>query len=293
MPLPIREMKVSEKYAVGFDFSADFGVGENIASANVTCSNGLDKSGTYSLSANNTQVSQMILANNATVGDYYGVTITATTNAGANLTKVFIIRVVEDTLPSAANTTLALVRLDEAKGFIGKVTDEDTAIIEQIIESVGGMFNAYTGRTLVSANYANETYDGNGKQIMWLNNYPVTGNMAVTENDTALTAGNDNDYLCYNSTGRLYRCNDAWYLGAKQIQVTYTAGYVATGNNVTLPADIRLAALQQIAYEFSRYQRKDIGLDSVTYPDGSISRTQTGLLKEVRVVLDQYRRYSL
>ena len=293
MALPIREMKVTEKYAVGFDFSADLGTGENIASANVTCTNGLDASGNYSISANNTQVSQMILANNATVGNYYGVTIKATTNAGAILTKVFIIRIVSDTLPSAANTTLALVRLDEAKGFIGKVTDEDTAIIEQLIESVGGMFNGYTGRTLVSANYANETYDGNGKQVMWLNNYPVTGNMTVTENDTALTAGNDYDYLCYNSTGMLYRCNNVWYTGAKQVQVTYTAGYVCTGNNVTLPADIRLAALQQVAYEFSRFSRHDQGLDAITYPDGSVSRTQTGLLKEVRDVLDRHRRYTL
>jgi len=293
MALPIREMKVSEKYAVGFDFSADLGTGENIASANVTCSNGLDASGNYSLGANNTQVSQMVLANNATVGNYYGVTIKATTNAGSILTKVFIIRVISDTLPSAANTTLALVRLDEAKGFIGKVTDEDTAIIEQLIESVGGMFNGYTGRTLVSANYANETYDGNGKQVMWLNNYPVTGNMTVTENDTALTAGNLNDYLCYNSTGRLYRCNNVWYTGAKQVQVTYTAGYVCTGNNVTLPVDIRLEALVQIAEEFSRYQRKDWGIDSISYPDGSRSRTQTGLLDRVKKVLDKYRRYTL
>jgi len=31
----------------------------------------------------------------------------------------------------------------------------------------------------------------------------------------------------------------------------------------------------------------------VTYPDGSIARTQSGLLAEVKEVLDRYRRYTL
>jgi hypothetical protein len=88
------------------------------------------------------------------------------------------------------------------------------------------------------------------------------------------------------------RINNVWYYGPKQVQVTYTAGYNATSGNVTLPTEIRMAALQQVAYEFGRYQRKDLGLDAVTYPDGSVARTQTGLLKEVEQVLDGYRRYS-
>jgi hypothetical protein len=287
----IREKRTAENLYIGFDFSAELGSGEQIASANITCSNGLNSSGSPVLSANNTQASQMIYG--GTTGTYYAVTIKVTTNSGNILQRDFIIRVVSDTIPSAANTGTALVRLDEAKGYIGKVTDEDTAIIDQLIDSVSRQFNVYTDRALVTANYANETYDGNGKQVMWLKNYPITGNMTVYEYDILLTAGNDNDYLCYNNEGRLYRVNRTWYFGPKMIQVTYTAGYNATTGNITLPADIRLAALKQIAFEFGRYSRKDLGLDSVTYPDGSIARTQSGLLKEVEEVLDGYRRYTL
>jgi hypothetical protein len=287
----IREKRVNEYYPVGFDFSAELGTNEEIASANVTCSNGLNSSGTPTISANNTQVSQYIYGGGA--GNYYSVTIKATTNANNVFEKMFIIRVVSDTLPSAANTAIALIRLDEAKGYIGKVTDEDTAIIDQLINSVSIMFNVYTDRALANTAYANEEYDGNGKEVMWLKNYPITGNMTIYEDDILLTAGNDNDYLCYNNTGKLMRVNKTWYYGYKKILVTYNAGYVCTGNNITLPADIRYAALQQIAYEFERYLRKDWGLDSITYPDGSRSRMQTGLLKDVTDVLDKYRRRNL
>jgi len=195
--------------------------------------------------------------------------------------------------PASANAAVSLVRLDEAKSAIGKVSDEDTAMIEQIIESVSLMFNAYTDRTLANTAYANEVYDGNGEIVMYLKNYPVTGNMTVTENDTALTAGNENDYLCYNNSGKLVRVNGLWYAGAKQVQVTYNAGYVCTGNNITLPADIRLAALKQINYEFQRYQKKDAGEITRSMESGSVSTTQEGLLKDVTKVLDRYRRLTL
>ncbi len=291
----MREMRVGEREAVGFDFAPDMGNNtEYFTTASVALSTGLAANGTPIIGGNNnTYISQAFTVTTATAGNYYSVTITGTTDAGNIKKKVFFIRIVEDTMPSAANATLALVRLDEAKSYIGKTTDEDTAIIEQIIEFTGVRFNSYTDRHLVTATYTNEEYDGSGKEVMWLKNYPIIANLAIVEDDTALTAGNDNDYLAYNSTGKLVRMNDTWYYGPKEIQITYTAGYNATSGNITLPMEIRMAALQQIAYEFSRFQRKDIGLDSVSYPDGSISRTQTGLLKEVEQVLDGYKRYTL
>lgn len=288
--MDIREKRVAENTTIGFDFSAELGTSEQIASATATASNGLNASAAV-IGANNTQVSSMV--SNGTAGNYYSVTIKATTNAGNIIERLFFIRVVADTVPSAANANAALVRLDEAKNYIGKTTDEDTAIIELLIDAISKDFNAYTGRNLARANYANEEYDGNGKQIMYLRNYPVSGNMTIIEDDITLTAGNDNDYLCYNNEGRLHRVNKTWYYGAKKILVTYTAGYNCTSGTITLPHDLRLAALKQIAFEFSRYQKKDWGLDSITYPDGTVARQQIGLLRDVELVLDRYRRYTL
>jgi hypothetical protein len=287
-------MRIGEKETVAFDWADDLAASEKFTSASANLDSGLSANGNATIGGNNnTQISQQFTVANNTADGYYKITITGTTDGGNVKKRIFYIRVVSDTAPAAANTSIALVRLDEVEAYIGKTTDEDTAILDQLIDGISRQFNSYTDRTLAVATYTNECYDGNGREVMYLHNYPLTGNLAVVEDDIALTAGNENDYVSYNNEGKLVRVNKTWYEGYKMIQVTYTAGYTCLSGNITLPADLRLAALKQIAYDFSRYTRKDLGVDSVTYPDGSISRTQSGLLDEVKQVLDQYRRITL
>lgn len=291
--MDIREKRAAEKFTVGFDFAPDLASGEHFHSANVVCSTGLTATGLPIIAGdNNTQITQFI--EGGTAGNYYSVTITGTTDAGNIFQKVFVIRVVADVLPSTAGV-YALVRLDEAKDYIGKTTDEDSAIIERIIDNVSREFNTYTDRTLVAFSHTNVYFDGNGKQIMYLPNWPVISvgaNTAVYEDGTLLVEGSNNDFILYPETGEMYRVNNVWYYGPRTIKATYIAGYVCTTANSTLPEDLRMAALKQIAYEFSHYQRKDWGVESITYPDGSRSTTQVGLLKDVQLVLDFYRRFK-
>jgi len=290
----IREMRIGERETISYDFAPDLAANEYFSSANIICANGLSANGSPAIGGNNnTQISQAFTVAANTADGYYTLTFTGTTDGGNIKKKVYLIRVVADVSPAAANANIALVRLDEAKSYVGKTTDEDTAVLERIVDSVSQQFNRYTGRTLASATYTNQTYDGDGMHWLYLKNYPITANLAVVEDDIALVAGNNNDYLPYNDEGRLYRVDDVWYFGPRTIQVTYTAGYNCTSGNITLPYDLRLAALSQIAYEFNRYQRKDWGMDSVSYPDGSRSMMQEGLLKDVKAILDGYKRYTI
>jgi len=293
--MDIREMRVGEKETVGFDFADDLSANEYFVTAGVTLSTGLSANGAPFIGGNNnTQISQTFTVDANTSGNYYAVTFTGTTDGGHIKKKVYYIRVVTDTAPLGIGI-YALLRLDEAKAYIGKVTDEDTATLERIIDNVSREFNVYTDRTLVAFSHTNVYFDGNGKEVMYLPNYPVISgaNTAIYEDGILLTEGEDNDFLLYADTGKLQRINKTWYFGAKTIKATYIAGYICTGANVTLPEDLRMAALKQIAYEFGHYQHRDWGIDSVTYPDGSKTQTQQGLLKDVQVVLDGYRRYTL
>ena len=49
-----------------------------------------------------------------------------------------------------------------------------------------------------------------------------------------------------------------------------------------------MAVRTQVAYDFQR--RKDIGLESISFPDGSIQKVNSGeFLPSVKAVLDRYR----
>ena len=96
-------------------------------------------------------------------------------------------------------------------------------------------------------------------------------------------------YTVYGSRGFIRRNGSTKFLAGNQvIKVRYDGGYDST----SLPKDIKRALIKQIAYSFRR--RKDLGLMSVTYPDGSISKMSTDeWLDEVETILDRHRRISL
>lgn len=74
----------------------------------------------------------------------------------------------------------------------------------------------------------------------------------------------------------------------KIFKVQYDGGYSPSD----FPKDLKRAMIKQIAYTFRR--RKDLGLMSVTSPDGMISKMDVSKwLPEVKKVIDKYKRYSL
>jgi hypothetical protein len=87
-----------------------------------------------------------------------------------------------------------------------------------------------------------------------------------------------------------------WPYGPQALKVAYTGGYhqpVGEGEQppegyTPVPDDLEMAVRSQVAYDFRR--RRDIGLESVSFPDGSIQKMSSGeFLSSVKQVLDRYR----
>ncbi len=188
----------------------------------------------------------------------------------------------------ALDETIALVSLSDAKYYIGITSTTEDVIIEEIINGVSSAFNSYTQRKLAVTDY--DIYlDGNKKPILFLPAWPIISVSSVIEDGTTLTE--DDDFKVYYDLGFLYRVDDNWSEGKKNIRVQFAAGYDCLGTSPTLPHDIKLACLKQVAFEYKKYKNKDWGEQSRTYPDGSITKsTNSNLLPEVEWVLDKYKR---
>jgi hypothetical protein len=190
----------------------------------------------------------------------------------------------------STDATIALVTLADARLYCGKVVGsetEDDPVIEMLIDGVSGAFNAYVGRRIVEYTETTAYVDGNGRETIQLPRWPVTSIATVTEDDTDLTEGDDEDYRLYGDEGLLRRLGEAWMSGRKKIKLTsYRAGYMLAN----LPKDLKFAALKQIAAELKDFRMRTQGEISRTAPDGSVTKRESGqFLPEVKAALDRYR----
>jgi hypothetical protein len=143
-----------------------------------------------------------------------------------------------------------------------------------------------------------EYHDGGG-QYLFLKGLPVSEIDSIYGSDTwEWEEGNliPLDYYQLLPAGMVAYRYGPWPYGPKALKVIYTGGYnspPAEGEEepegyTPIPADLEMAVRSQVAYDFKR--RKDIGLESISFPDGSIQKVNSGeFLLSVKSVLDRYR----
>lgn len=178
-----------------------------------------------------------------------------------------------------------LTTLDKVKALLELTQTDWDNLLEEIIASVSFRAAAYCNRDFEQKERV-EYHDGGG-QYLYLKGLPVVAIASIYGSDTWQwddgTLIPADHYQLFNGGMVAYRFGK-WPYGSKALKVTYTGGYAPDG----VPADLEMAVRTQTAYEFRR--RKDIGLESVAFPDGSIQKRSTGeWLQEVKDVLNRYR----
>ena len=158
-------------------------------------------------------------------------------------------------------------------------------LLNEIISAVSSRTSAYCNRDFELKERV-EYHDG-GRRYLYLKGLPVVsissihGSDAWTWDEGALIPA---DHYRLLGGGMVAYRYGVWPYGPGALKVTYTGGYALD----EIPADLEMAVRTQAAYEFKR--RRDIGLESVSFPDGSIQKVNLGeFLPEVKAVLNRYR----
>jgi uncharacterized phiE125 gp8 family phage protein len=193
------------------------------------------------------------------------------------------------------DTANALVTLNEVKEYLRVKNSSDyDEIIEMLIDGVSHKCNSYTNRLLVSRELT-EYYDGNGKNYLFLNQYPVTSDKDEIEIyvDTDREYGDDtkvdaSEIIIDSNKGKITLEETAFSSGAQTVKVVYTGGYTVTGT-VTLPYDLREAVRKQIKFEFTKWKENREGRPRITIDVGTDELIEEDLLPEVVSVWNRYR----
>ena len=120
----------------------------------------------------------------------------------------------------------ALVTLARQKTYLKEESTDHDTILEMLINGVSSFFDLFAGRTTLREQvYTNLLLDGNGKNRLYVPDFPINSVAALEETDVALTE--DTDFYVYSrhNQGYLKRNGDNWLEGHKNIDLSYSAGF--------------------------------------------------------------------
>ena len=193
-------------------------------------------------------------------------------------------------MATGPSTEISLLSLADAKEFLGSTaTTDNDGNISDLMNAASLRFETETGRKLKSRDYT-ETYDGNGKSFMYLNNWPlssttititVDSNRAFSDTDDQLTS---TDIMLTTESGMVELDNDSFDLGKKNVQVEYTAGYTSD-----VAFDLVFANKEYLRLLWAKQTKEiPIGLRNENY-EGMSRSFEQDLPWSVKKTLDIYR----
>jgi hypothetical protein len=187
----------------------------------------------------------------------------------------------------ALDTTNALIDFDYIRDKIKTIADTDQERVESLINAASLHANSHTKRLLLARDYTDD-YDGQGTEEIVLNQFPVNSITSIyidAERDfTADTELTSDNYIYYDDIGVVVRTNGSFGRGRKNVRINYNAGFA------TVPEDLKLSVSEMVMWMMKREVSNQIGVKSITAPDGVNTAMELSMPLSVRTVWDLYRR---
>lgn len=177
-------------------------------------------------------------------------------------------------------TTVAAVKI-----LTGAATADD-AITQQHITNASFFANKHTGRILAKQTFT-EYYDGDGSDILFLDNYPIVS-ITTVHQDSDRAFGSDTliaatDYLTYADNRKLVGIGTRWFKDIQTIKVVYVAGYTIG----SIPEDLVNAITMLVDFWFKEFDAHRFGVTS-TGTDTNRITYEKNIPKEIKEMLNPY-----
>lgn len=178
-------------------------------------------------------------------------------------------------------TTPAAVR-----GYLGSGSAADDTRIQSLIDACSAFIETFTNRKYLQASYT-ETLDGNGKDTLLLENYPVTAVASVSIRGQVISpVPNPNDFattgFMFDEGGVILQGGVLFYKGRRNVTISYTAGFAA------IPLDLVQAVIETCALKIK--QGPQTGVSSKGMAGETTSYVLSDFPKPVQTLLNNYKR---
>ncbi|MDD5013728.1 MAG: hypothetical protein PHW73_01325 [Atribacterota bacterium] len=133
-------------------------------------------------------------------------------------------------MSDVADTTIVI--LAEMRSFLNVPngqTGKDDLLID-LLDSYNSEIEEYLGVTLINSTYT-ETYDGNGKDYLFLDHYPIASVTSLIIDDVELTE--DTDFYVHGDEGYIKLDGSTFTVDLNNVDIVYVAGHGAARANIS------------------------------------------------------------
>ena len=186
---------------------------------------------------------------------------------------------------------MQLITLGALKSYLELVNTDHDTLLTSIIAFTSKRFETYCNREF-KKELRSKYFDVDNcieTKKYFLPCYPIDSTtFTATYNTTVMTK--DSDYYIWEESGIVEFYYTLTYSHPKQLKIDYYGGYQESNSIIEVPDDLQYACILQCAFIYRR--RKDIGLQSVNLPDGSLNvMAPNDLLPDVKQILNTYKNY--
>lgn len=201
-----------------------------------------------------------------------------------------------------ALSAYAIPTLQEVKDFLGINNHDSDSILETWIDKVSYGIEMFTNRKIAVQSVANEIYDGDGTDTLYIRYWPLTQlSTETTPSDAQKLAAvqyrndvdsswtdicDDVDHILYDASWPFIKLDsESFPVGERNVRLNYKAGYSV------IPGDIWQVSVEMIADFWDKSKRPGapgkLGLSSRAHQNYSIS--YQSLRPEWREILLRYQ----